>query len=129
MGTGSNRRTFLKAQFTSVAASGMDYLVYALLFYGLGVWYLTASITGLITGGIVSFMMGRNWVFKNGRRPTRIQALLYIVVWNGSLLLNTAGVYLVTEGLHADPTFSKILVSVTVGVSYNYLLQKNLVFK
>lgn len=129
MKTGSDYRTFLKAQCTSLAASGVDYVVYGLLYYVFGIWYLAATVTGLVAGGIVSFMMGRNWVFQKGKRSMKIQALLYIAVWYGSLLLNTAGVYLVTEGLHIDPTISKILVSVAVGISYNYLLQKHLVFK
>lgn len=129
MGNVSKRRTFLKAQFTSLAASGADYLVYALLYYGLSIWYLTASVSGLITGGIISFMMGRNWVFAKGRRSVKVQAVLYILVWYGSALLNTAGVYGVTELFHVDPTISKVLVSIAIGISYNYLLQKNLVFK
>jgi putative flippase GtrA len=129
MKTGFNLKVFLKAQCTSLVASGADYLVYGLLYWGCHVWYLTASMMGLITGGIVSFIVARNWAFDKGSRNIKMQAFLYFLVWNGNLLLNTAGVYLVKEGFHADPTFSKILVSIVVGISYNYLLQKNLVFK
>lgn len=129
MGNGGKQGTFLKAQFTSLTASGADYLAYALLYYGLGIWYLTASVSGLITGGLISFMMGRNWVFEKGRRSMKVQAVLYILVWYGSAVLNTAGVYGLTEVFHVDPTISKVLVSITIGITYNYLLQKNLVFK
>lgn len=129
MKAGFNLKVFARAQFTSLVASGADYLVYGLLYYMLGLWYLTSSVIGLIAGGIVSFIIARNWAFGKGGRTITAQAILYIVVWNGNLLLNAMGVYLVTEGLHADPTVSKILVSVITGISYNYLLQKNLVFK
>jgi len=129
MKPGANLIVFLKAQCTSLVASGADYLVYGLLLWGFHVWYLTASLMGLIVGGIVSFIVARNWAFNKGSRNIWMQAFLYLIVWNGNLLLNTAGLYLVKEGFHADPTFSKILVSIVVGVSYNYLLQKNLVFK
>ena len=129
MKAGFNPKVFAKAQFTSLAASAADYLVYGLLQYALGIWYLTSSVAGLIAGGIISFFMARHWAFGKGTRTVKMQALLYIVVWNGNFLLNTAGVYLVTEVFHANPTVSKILVSVIIGVSYNYLLQKKLVFK
>ena len=57
------------------------------------------------------------------------QILKYILVWNGNLLLTSSGIFLVTHYMEINYAISKIMISVLVGISYNYLLQKNFVFK
>ena len=120
--------TFVKAQVASLSASIVDFLTTLVCTKVFGVWYLLGSVLGTTAGGIVNFMMGRNWVFESRERSVHIQALKYIIVWTGNLLLTTAGVFLVTHYLHVDPILSKIIVSCTVGTGYNFLMQKKFVF-
>lgn len=121
--------TFVKAQAASLSATLVDFSVFLLLTEIFNCWYLAASITGTISGGITNFMLGRMWVFnaRDGRIPK--QAVKYMLVWAGNLLLVSAGVFIVKEYVGLTPLLSKIIVSLLVGFTYNYLLQKRFVFK
>jgi putative flippase GtrA len=121
--------TFVKAQAASLAATIVDFAVFIILTEWLYCWYLTGSITGTISGGITNFLLGRVWVFAATERGIPKQALKYILVWAGNLLLVSAGVFVVREYAGFTPLLSKISVSLLVGFSYNYFLQKKFVFK
>ncbi|HEK22097.1 MULTISPECIES: GtrA family protein [unclassified Mucilaginibacter] len=121
--------TFVKAQASSFVASAVDFLVTILCKEVLGIWYVAASFTGTVSGGITNFILGRAWVFKKKKeKAIPVQAVKYLLVWCGNLLLNTTGVFLVTHYLKLDYKISKVLVSLFVGVFYNYFLQKKFVF-
>jgi putative flippase GtrA len=122
-------RTFLKAQAASITASAVDFVTTVFLKEILRTPYLAASVLGTITGGVVNFLMGRNWVFDAGGKAVHKQSIKYLLVWCGNLLLNAAGVFLFTKYMGCQYIVSKIITSVLVGVFYNYFLQKRFVFK
>ena len=124
--------TFLKAQAASIIASAADFLIYAVLVQLTGntpVMVSLATAEGAITGGILNFIIIRKWVFNEGEKRTHVQIMRYILVWTGSILLNTSGMYLVTYFTTINYAVSRVLVSILVGVTYNYFLQKRFVFK
>ncbi|MEN9299070.1 MAG: hypothetical protein RLZZ429_1383 [Bacteroidota bacterium] len=121
--------TFVKAQAASLAATIVDFSVFIILTEWLNCWYLAASITGTISGGITNFLLGRVWVFDATQGKVPKQAFKYILVWAGNLLLVSGGVFVVTEYAQLTPLASKIIVSLIVGFTYNYMLQKKFVFK
>lgn len=122
-------RVFLKAQASSLIATAVDFLVTALLGKGLGVWYLAATVTGTVSGGITNFLLGRYWAFSSKEEGAGLQAIKYFIVWSGNFVLNVGGVYLFTDIFHIDFMISKIGVSLIVAIGYNYVLQKFFVFK
>ena len=129
-------RTFSKAQIASLLASGVDLLVTFLLLRWAGVSSGTASAkvtfcgaTGTICGGVTHFMISRTWVFNAQERQWAAQLNRYVLVWIGNLILNVAGLYLLTRYTELSHMLAKIVVSVTVAVCYNYVLQKRFVFK
>ncbi|WP_162902740.1 GtrA family protein [Taibaiella koreensis] len=121
-------RTFLKAQASSLIATGVDFGVTFICKQLLG-WFFAASVIGNICGGITNFLLGRNWVFSSKTNKAGWQALKYIVVWAGNLLLNAGGVYVFTEIIKLEDWISKIIISLLVGIGYNYVLQKFFVFR
>lgn len=121
--------TFVKAQAASLAATIVDFSVFIILTEWLNCWYLAASITGTISGGITNFLLSRVWVFDATQGKVPKQAFKYILVWAGNLLLVSGGVFVVTEYAQLTPLASKIIVSLIVGFTYNYMLQKKFVFK
>lgn len=121
--------TFLKANISSSIASFFDYLVTIFLVSFFRVDVVIASTTGTICGGVLNFLVGRNWVFKSKQRKAHKQAVRYGLVWSGNLLLNTGGMYLLTKMLKVHYVFAKFFVSFVVGIFYNYTLQKRYVFK
>lgn len=121
--------TFFKAQAASLAASLTDFLTTIFLVEVLGCWYLSASITGTILGGITHFLISRNWVFDAREKGIPRQVIKYILVWVGNLTLNGLGVFIITHYLNVNYVISKMVVSIIIGITYNYLLQKKFVFK
>jgi putative flippase GtrA len=120
---------FLKAQASSLIATIADFLVTIVCKEVLGVWYLLANILGVITGGLVNFWINRDWVFDGREKAARYQAIRYFIIWTGNLALNASGVWLLTQYSSYNYLTSKIVVSLIVGWTYNYFLQKNYVFK
>jgi len=90
---------------------------------------LTASVLGTLSGGIVNFTMNRRWVFSARDEKINFQAIKYLLVWIGNLVLVSAGVFILTNYGGISYLVSKITVSLIVGILYNYVLQKGFVFK
>ena len=121
--------TFLKAQCSAVISTLADFLVTIFFTQVVGLWYLLSSCMGTIIGGYVNFSLGRNWAFQINNSEKLSQAIRYVVVWSGSLLLNTFMLYLFTDILRFHYIVSKSIVSVLVGVFFNFYFQKTFVFK
>ncbi|ARS35211.1 GtrA family protein [Pontibacter actiniarum] len=121
--------TFLKAQAASLAASAVDFLVTIIAVELCGFWYVAGTIVGTVSGGVTHFTLGRTWVFHAADKTIPAQAIKYFLVWNGSLLLNASGVYVITHYGGVNYVYSKVITSVLVGFFYNYLIQKRYVFK
>ncbi|WP_018613294.1 GtrA family protein [Segetibacter koreensis] len=121
--------TFLKANISSSIASFFDYLVTIFLVNFFRIDVVIASTTGTLCGGIINFLIGRNWVFESKNRKTHHQAIRYGIVWGGNLLLNTGGMYLMTKIFKVHYVVAKLFVSLIVGFGYNYTMQKRYVFK
>ncbi len=132
-------KTFAFAQGAAVAGTAVDFLVTIFCTELLAIWYVISTAIGSVAGAITNFTMGRYWVFQSTENKLQTQALRYALVSLGSLILNTAGVYALTELMHRqlrdgvkhehDYIIAKVIVAVIVAVSYNFILQKNFVFK
>ena len=120
--------TFIKMQAASVLGSIADYVTTIFLVEVLHCWYLVANLAGNIIGGSAQFILCRNWAFKVSGNKVKPQALKFILVFIGNLILSAAGVYLLTHYLRINYIISKTITSVLLGVSYNYIMQKQFVF-
>ncbi len=136
--------TFLRAQFSSQIASLTDFAVTIALAKLFNVYYVYATFTGSVCGGIVNCIINYKWTFKGSRGiRKRYIAIKYLTVWICSILLNTLGTYGMTELLREftwlrellghmfDDVFivSKIVVSLLVGFLWNYNMQHHFVYK
>ena len=82
---------FMRAQFSSQVASATDFLVTILLVKLFGIYYVYATFTGSICGGIVNCIINYKWTFKTKDCKKRHVMIKYLLVWIGSILLNTWG--------------------------------------
>lgn len=121
--------TFFKANVSSSIASFVDYFITIFLVSMFRMDAIKASVCGTVTGGVVNFFVGRNWVFDSKNKRVHQQASRYAIVWVGNLFLNTGGMYIVNKILGVHYVLAKLFVSLTVGFCYNYTLQKRYVFK
>lgn len=134
---------FLRAQFSSQIASLTDFLVTILLAKFTNLYYVYATFTGSVCGGIINCIVNYKWTFKSTDSNKWHVTIKYILVWIGSILLNTWGTYLLTEALGKIPwvrdtlsnyfgdyfLFSKVVVSLLVGFLWNYNMQRVFVYR
>jgi putative flippase GtrA len=121
--------TFFRYQIAAIIATTADFGIYFLLKYASDSWYLLATFLGALTGAIINFIICRYWAFAATNKAIITQATRYILVSGGSLIMNTSFVYFITEFLNVPSDFSKVIASIIVALSYNFLLQKYFVFK
>ncbi|WP_341906841.1 GtrA family protein [Fluviicola taffensis] len=121
-------KMFLKAQLSSLIATAVDFGFTVLLIEGFLVKYVIATSIGAVLGGVVNFTVNKYWSFAKGREYTKTQVLKYGMVWIGSILLNTVVSAFILSVMDGSYLIVKILVSLIVGISFNYSLQKYYVF-
>ncbi len=127
--TKPNHHILLKYNMASVIATSVDYSVFLILSEAIHVWYLLASFTGLVMGGLTAFVLQRNWTFKKKDGKLSKQAIRYFFVWATSIILNTAGLYFAVEFVGIQSIIAKVAVSIIVGIGFNFLMSKHFVFK
>ena len=122
-------QTFAKAQVTAQVATLIDFALSLLLAEGLGMWYVTASFLGALAGGISNCAMNYRWVFHSKGLKKGSVAWKYMIVWIGSIVLNTMGTYALTELSSQYFMFAKMVVAILVAIFWNYQLQRLFVYK
>ena len=120
---------FFKAQAAAVAGSLADYAMTILLVDFFQIQYILSSFLGNMTGVTLLFLLSRQWVFKAGSGNIQIQLVKFVLVFAGNLLLSATGIYLLTKYGHFNYLISKTIISVFLGITYNYIMQKKFVFE
>lgn len=120
---------FCKAQLTAQVSTLVDFTVSLLLAEWAGLYYVTSTFLGALSGGIVNCSMNYRWVFKPQGMKKKNVATKYLVVWSGSIALNTLGTFALTELSGRHFIYAKILVAVAVAVLWNYQLQRLFVYR
>ena len=125
---GVELRRFLRANASSMLASGVDWAVITVL-VGLRVHYLLAATIGALVGAATDFTIKRNWAFMRGAvGAVHTEAARYIAVSGLSLGWNLLVSYLLVDGLHFAPVPGVIAASIFVGIAWNYPVHRYFVF-
>lgn len=123
--------TFLKAQFSAFTGGIVDIMAMIFFTEAIGIHYTLSIALGGIIGALVNFSINRNWTFRAksaGNSSIDTQLLRFCIVVAGSILLKSAGTFLLTESLRMDYRLSRIMTDIVVSLGFNYTLQKNWVF-
>ena len=135
--------TLLRSGASSQICGWIDMIVSFVLFafFDLTPWLSTAL--GDLVGGIFNCIINYRFTFHSEGLEWRPVIVKFMFVWVGSLLLNSFGTqfmyYLIddwrwlthTIGLGQDSIFltARLFVSLVVSIMWNFLLQRNFVFK
>lgn len=132
----------VKATVTSWISACADFGISFLSFAALGLGSATSAALGAIGGGITNCTINYCWTFRSGGSPPLCVIVKYILVWTGSLLLNTYGTELLTHLLLSSDvldslgisrnlrfTAARLLISLLVSLLWNLRLQKKFVFR
>ncbi len=116
-------------QIAGFLATLVDFGVFNLLTYGLGIWYVSSNIAAAIAGAVANFVISTTWAFSGAQNSLKNQIVRYTIVSAGSLILNTIFVYLLTDLAGFPPNGSKVITAILIAWSYNFLLMRYYVFK
>ncbi len=133
--------TFLRSIVSSQVASWIDLGTFTLL-CALGVNNLIATPIGNVCGGVVNCAINYKFTFRAEGVSVRAVVVKYAMVWLGSMLLNTFGTYGLAkllgkwDILHhigfttlGNDVAARLIVSLLVSWFWNFLLQKNFVYR
>ena len=120
---------FCKAQLSAQVATVVDCAVTLFLAEVCGLWYVYATFLGALSGGIVNCALNYRWVFDAVGLKKKNVVYKYFMVWAGSILLNTAGTYLLAEASGQYFIYAKLAVSISVALLWNYQLQRLFVYR
>ena len=107
----------------------MDFGLLFLLTEIFHVYYMISVVIGAVAGAAVNFFLNRHWSFDASHRGVHGQAFRYTLVSAGSLALNSAGIWAVTESLHVHYGISVAVVTFIVGIVFNFPLQRYFVYR
>lgn len=134
--------TFLRSAVSSQTAAWLDLVTGFVLFHwaGLAPWLSTAI--GAFLGGVVNCFINYKFTFRADGCPWKAVVVKYIMVWMGSLLLNSGGTeavyfllekwtWLETLGFKAAGNYAtaRLGVSLIVSWCWNFVLQRNFVYR
>jgi putative flippase GtrA len=119
---------WMRHNWASIIAAGVDYLVMILCVELLGLGPVTATPFGALSGAVTNFTLGRRFTYKTTNTPVHGQAWRYALVSAASLGLNTGGEYLFNHVLSIQYLLARVISSVIVSNAWNYPMQRYFVF-
>lgn len=123
------KKSFLRSQVVSLTATSADFSFALMLNHFLDVYYVTATSLGSLFGAVISFTLGRNWVFLNRQGKLRKQVFRFFVINLFSIFANTTGVFFFKENFNITFALSRVMAAVFVGIFFNYFMNRYFVFK
>jgi putative flippase GtrA len=120
---------YCRAQAVLILGSAGDFGVTILLVELFHRPVLLANLAGNITGAILQFIFSRSWVFHANQGNIYLQWIRFILMWAGNFGLSAAGLYLLSSLMGLNYLLAKTIVSVLLGLTYNYIVQKWFVFR
>jgi putative flippase GtrA len=117
-----------RSQIASLTATAADFASLIVLVEIAHFWYVAATAAAALVGAIINFFFGRHWSFLADHQAVRGQAVRYAAVAALSLVLNSLGVYLLTDYLTIHYPISKAITALLVGVLFNFPLHRHFVF-
>lgn len=134
--------TFLRSVVSSQAASWVDLGLGFILFSFLDLQPWLSSGLGAIAGGVINCIINYHFTFHASQLPWRSVVVKYVMVWIGSIVLNSSGTellyalfsswdWLKNLGFRPDGYYAaaRLLASLLVSWFWNFLLQRNFVYR
>lgn len=134
--------TLIRSTLVSQTSGWIDFGVSVIMFSLAGFKPIYAAAIGAVAGGIANCLINYKFTFRDKESPWKAVVIKYLLVWIGSLLLNSFG----TEGLYwvlrrwnwleyigFKPsgyfTAARLFVALVVSCGWNFILQRYFVYR
>mgnify|MGYP003311549769 CR=1 FL=1 len=109
--------------FVAVGAFAVDYGVYFLLSYIMGVQYLVAALAGFLMGTATNYLISKYLVFQGEPKSRTFEVLLVFLISGVGLLWLELGLYALTEIYGIHYLLSKLIMTGVVFL-WNFFARK-----
>jgi putative flippase GtrA len=109
--------------FVAVGAFAVDYGVYFLLSYIMGVQYLVAALAGFLMGTATNYLISKYMVFQGEPKSRTFEVLLDFLISGVGLLWLELGLYALTEIYGIHYLLSKLIMTGVVFL-WNFFARK-----
>ena len=109
--------------FVAVGAFAVDYGVYFLLSYIMGVQYLVAALAGFLMGTATNYLISKYLVFQGEPKSWTFEVLLVFLISGVGLLWLELGLYALTEIYGIHYLLSKLIMTGVVFL-WNFFARK-----
>ncbi|HEY7958369.1 MAG TPA: GtrA family protein [Polyangia bacterium] len=113
-------KALTRASLASLAATGLELALLPLLIHVLHFEQWISYAVVQLFANAVTFVLYKFWAFEARHGSTRAQYLKQLVIFGGSLCLNTAIPSFLSYRLHVEPVVAFALSNVFVYLSWNY---------
>lgn len=133
--------TFLRSAVSSQTAGWVD-MGTSIGLVAIGVSSWLATPIGALLGGVVNCCINYKFTFRASGCPKVAVAVKYVMIWFGSLVLNTVGTSLLAMIMDRWPVLdtigftnlgnyaaARLIVSLAVSWFWNFLMQRNFVYR
>jgi putative flippase GtrA len=117
-----------RAIIVSSIATGSDYLCTHSLVSIHALSPPFATVVGCVLGGIIAFLLSRNWAFDAKRGPVLTQAARYVFVSGTTALLNAGGVALALLVPDTDYRVGWVITRAVVFITWSFPLLNDFAF-
>src|SRR5256714_6964001 len=120
---------FQRAWIASAVATAVDYGSFTILVEVVGIYTGSSRALGALLGAITNFTLNKIYTFRTRDNSVLVEVPRYAAISLTSLLLNTVGVILLTEGLRWNPLVAAAVVGLGVSLGWNLPLHRIFVFR
>ena len=117
-----------RAILVSAVATGGDYLCTQSLVSIHALSPPFATVIGCVVGGVIAFLLSRNWAFDATRGPIVTQAVRYVFVSGTTALLNAGGVALALLVPNTDYRVGWVITRAVVFLTWSFPLLNEFAF-
>jgi dolichyl-phosphate beta-glucosyltransferase len=121
-------RTFVKYCLVGSTVTGVDFIVFSLGFYALGLASVPSKLCAFGVAGTLSYILNRTWTFRSKDQRVSLQFSRFAAVAIVGALLSAATIFFLIDLLSIHPLIANGITSALV-LSWNFLANKYWTFR
>lgn len=121
-------RQIIKYFISGVTSTSFDLLIYYILTYLVGLWYITSSVLSFIIAFVISFGLQKFWTFRDKSTEKMMkQTYLYFFVAIANLGISIFLIYIFVDYIHIHKFISKVIANAMIA-SESFFLYRYFIF-